>query len=222
MSDKYSSPAATQTHGVLHDSAAVIHLEGIHKRFGGTTALDGVTLEVPPGVVFALLGENGAGKTTLIRILTGFLNPDRGQACVLGHAFAGGGQEIRRRIGYVSDAPALYDWMTSEEIGWFTSAFYEPSFGHRYLELMTAYEVPLPPGRLLSEAQSGRQIRWMVQLLPENWRSHFAGDFGITDMAQRQPTLEEIFVAVCESKPTDGRHRPIGIQNDEHRQVPVS
>ena len=54
---------------------AVITLQNVCKQFGRTKALDYVSLEIPEGVVFALLGENGAGKTTMIRILTGFLQP---------------------------------------------------------------------------------------------------------------------------------------------------
>ena len=57
----------------------VIRLQDVTKRYGAQLALDGVSLEVPPGVVFALLGENGAGKTTAIRILLGLTEPDEGQ-----------------------------------------------------------------------------------------------------------------------------------------------
>ena len=64
--------------------SAVIRLDQVTKRFGREAALDGVSLEVPRGVVFALLGENGAGKTTTIRILLGLLDPDAGSANVLG------------------------------------------------------------------------------------------------------------------------------------------
>ena len=53
----------------------VIRLDRLTKRFGAETALDAVSLEVPPGVVFALLGENGAGKTTAIRIMLGLAQP---------------------------------------------------------------------------------------------------------------------------------------------------
>jgi ABC-2 type transport system ATP-binding protein len=122
--------------------SSVITLQNVSKRFGVTQALDQVSLEIPSGIVFALLGENGAGKTTMIRILTGFQTPDLGVATVLGHNCVEAGAEIRRAIGYVSDAPALYDWMTADEIGWFTSAFYDDQFAPRYLELLAAFDVP--------------------------------------------------------------------------------
>ncbi len=102
----------------------VIRLEQVTKRFGCEVALNGVSLEVPPGVVFALLGENGAGKTTAIRILLGLAEADAGKAAVLGLASAADGIEIRRRVGYVAERPTLYDWMTVGEIGWFAVGFY--------------------------------------------------------------------------------------------------
>ena len=64
----------------------VISLQNVSRSFRNTKALDAVSLEVPSGTVFALLGENGAGKTTLIRILTGFLKADEGSATVLGES----------------------------------------------------------------------------------------------------------------------------------------
>jgi ABC-2 type transport system ATP-binding protein len=64
--------------------APIIRLENLTKRFGDEMALDRVSLEVPPGVVFALLGENGAGKTTAIRIMLGLAEPNSGGAEVLG------------------------------------------------------------------------------------------------------------------------------------------
>lgn len=119
----------------------VISASGLTMRFPGCLALDGVELQVPTGTVFALLGENGAGKTTLIRILTGFLRATAGTSQVLGLDPVRNALEIRRRVGYVSDAPALYDWMKVGEIGWFTSSFYPPGFLDNYQALVRRYEV---------------------------------------------------------------------------------
>lgn len=142
--------------------SSVISLSDVSKRYGRTQALDHVSLEVPEGVVFALLGENGAGKTTMIRILTGFVKPDSGTATVLEHDSASAAMEIRRSIGYVSDAPALYDWMKAEEIGWFTSAFYDDAFPMRYLELMAAFDIPT--GVKLKNLSKGQRAKVALAL----------------------------------------------------------
>jgi ABC-2 type transport system ATP-binding protein len=120
----------------------VIRLENVTKRFGSETALDRVSLEVPPGVVFALLGENGAGKTTAIRIMLGLADPNSGRAEVLGLASASRGIEIRRRVGYVSERPVLYEWMTVAEIGWFTAGFYGDGFLTEYRRLVAGFGLP--------------------------------------------------------------------------------
>ncbi len=115
--------------------AAVIRLEQLSKRYGTEVALDRVSLEVPSGTVFALLGENGAGKTTAIRILLGLTDADSGRADVLGLPSAVAGLEIRRRVGYVPERPTLYEWMTVDEIGWFTAGFYGETFLPEYRRL---------------------------------------------------------------------------------------
>ena len=73
-----------------------VRVEGVVKRFGSTTALAGVDLEVPEGMVFGLLGPNGAGKTTLIRILATLLVPDAGRAELLGHDVVAESSSVRR------------------------------------------------------------------------------------------------------------------------------
>lgn len=120
----------------------VIATQGLTCRYGRTLALNNVSLEVPPGVVFALLGENGAGKTTLIRTLTGFQRPDDGTSAVLGMDPQREALKIRRRVGYVSDAPVLYDWMRVSRIGWFASGFYGDDYLPRYRSLIGGFEVP--------------------------------------------------------------------------------
>jgi ABC-2 type transport system ATP-binding protein len=121
----------------------VIRLENVTKRYGSQTALDHVSLEVPPGTVFALLGENGAGKTTAIRVLLGLTDPDEGKASVLGIESARHGHDVRSRVGYVPERPTLYEWMTVSEIGWFTAGFYGSGFFQRYLHLAADYQLPL-------------------------------------------------------------------------------
>ena len=97
---------------------SVIQFDDVFKLYGSEVALAGVSLEVPPGTVFALLGENGAGKTTAIKIMLGLARPDRGHSTVLGMDSRVNGESIRRRVGYVAERPTLYDWMTAREIGW--------------------------------------------------------------------------------------------------------
>lgn len=120
----------------------VISVSQLSVSFPGCDALREVDLQVPRGTVFALLGENGAGKTTLIRALTGFLQPTSGNCRVLGLDPTKDALEIRRRVGYVADAPALYDWMKVSEIGWFASSFYDAGFLDSFREGISRYGVP--------------------------------------------------------------------------------
>ncbi len=144
----------------------VIRLEGLTKCFKSNVALDHVSLEVPPGVVFALLGENGAGKTTAIRIMLGLLDADDGRANVLGFDSRKDGLEIRKRIGYVPEQPTLYDWMTVDEIGWFTAGFYGNGFLMRYQQLTTRFE--LPDRRKLKALSKGMRAKVSLSLALAN------------------------------------------------------
>jgi ABC-2 type transport system ATP-binding protein len=131
-------------------------------RFTGCDALRGVDLSVPTGTVFALLGENGAGKTTLIRILTGFQPPSAGTAQVCGLDPTKNSLEIRRRIGYVSDAPTMYEWMKVDEIGWFTAGFYPDGYLEAYRGLIQKYE--LPATRKICELSKGQRAKVALSL----------------------------------------------------------
>jgi ABC-2 type transport system ATP-binding protein len=110
--------------------------------------VDGLSLEIPDGSIYGLLGENGAGKTTTLQILLGLVAADDGRAEVLGLDPMRKGIEIRRRVGYVPEQPALYDWMTVAEIGWFAAGFHpEPrtgsaAFQARYVELIEEFALP--------------------------------------------------------------------------------
>ena len=121
----------------------VFELKRVTKKFGRQTALEDVSLQGEPCTVIALLGENGAGKTTAIRILLGLLEPDGGVGRVFGLESWFHGEEIRRRVGYVPDKPALYEWMTVDEIGWFCAGFYDGNFVAAYRRLVAGFGLPL-------------------------------------------------------------------------------
>ena len=119
----------------------VICLSGVSKRFGSVKALDDVSLQIQPGTVCAVLGANGAGKSTAIRLLLGFGTPDKGDIDVLQMNPKTHALEIRSRVGYVSDAPPLYEWMTVDEIGWFAAGFYPTGYQLEYSRLTKRFDL---------------------------------------------------------------------------------
>ncbi len=137
--------------------APVIEMQNVTKRFGNQVALRDVSFEVPPGVVFALLGENGAGKTTAIRLMLGLAEPTAGNVNVVGLDARRDGFEIRRRVGYLSERPVFYEWMTAAEIGWFTAGFYPDGFEQRFRTLVADFHVPLH--RRLSQMSKGMRAK---------------------------------------------------------------
>jgi daunorubicin resistance ABC transporter ATP-binding subunit len=89
--------------------------EGLGKRFGRVTAIDGMDLELPAGGVLGVLGPNGAGKTTMVRILATLLRPDRGRAWVAGFDVVSNPASVRRRIGLSGQYAAVDPFLTGQE-----------------------------------------------------------------------------------------------------------
>jgi len=94
----------------------VIEVQGLSKRYGKLSAVNGVSFAVAAGSAFGLLGLNGAGKTTTLKILTGLIRPDQGSATVAGYDVVREPMAVRRNIGYVSENPGFYSRMSAVEI----------------------------------------------------------------------------------------------------------
>ena len=92
----------------------MIRARGLGRRFGSRPAVDGITLEIPDGMLLALLGPNGAGKTTTVRMLAGLLAPSCGSASVAGFDVARDPSRVRSRVGLVTDMPGLYEQMSTQ------------------------------------------------------------------------------------------------------------
>ena len=92
-----------------------IETRELTRRFGDFTAVDAITFHVEPGEVFGFLGANGAGKTTAIRMLIGALAPTSGSATVAGYDIRTQAEQVRRRIGYMSQKFSLYEDLTVRE-----------------------------------------------------------------------------------------------------------
>lgn len=100
------APAAT--------SSPAIRTQELAKRYRTTTALAGLTMEVPRGEAFGFLGPNGAGKTTAVKLLVGLTRPSSGEGWVLGAPV--GDRETRRRIGYLPELFRYQDWLSAREV----------------------------------------------------------------------------------------------------------
>ncbi|MFP4502010.1 MAG: ATP-binding cassette domain-containing protein [Candidatus Hydrogenedentota bacterium] len=115
----------------------VVQVDGLSRRFRKKQALDGVSLTVPRGVVFGLVGENGAGKTTLVKHLLGTLRAQQGTVRVFGLDPCAHPVEVLSRIGYLSEDRDLPGWMRVRELMAYTQAFY-PDWDPAYAEQLRA------------------------------------------------------------------------------------
>ena len=101
----------TSRRGQAPADAVGVELEGVTRRFGRTVAVDGVTFDARPGEVLGLLGPNGAGKSTTIRVLTGYLEASSGVVRVGGEVLTPRAHDVKRLLGYMPEASALYPEM---------------------------------------------------------------------------------------------------------------
>lgn len=139
----------------------VIATRELTRRFGDFTAVDRVTFSVQAGEVVGYLGPNGSGKTTTIRMLLGLLLPSAGEAQVLGYDTVRQAEEIRSRVGYMSQKFALYDDLTAGE----NLAFYAGVYGMRDRSRID---------EVLDHVGLRAQVNELVRNLSAGWRQRLA------------------------------------------------
>ena len=96
-------------------STSAVELKGVAKRYGEIIAVDNVNLTIKQGEIFGLLGPNGSGKSTTLKMLLGLVHPDEGSVTVLGMPVEQDPVAVKRIVGYVPEAPRLYEFLTGIE-----------------------------------------------------------------------------------------------------------
>jgi len=110
----------------------MISLHQVQKKFGARVAVDDLTLNIPRGEIFGLLGHNGAGKSTAIGMMLGQVWPTRGEVKVCGHDVTTQRARALQKVGAIFETPAFYDYLS----------------GRRNLEILSHYSAPTPPARI--------------------------------------------------------------------------
>jgi ABC-2 type transport system ATP-binding protein len=97
------------------ESGPAISARNLTRRFGKLTAVDHVSLDIPRATIYGFLGPNGSGKSTTIRMLCGLLRPTEGECVVLGHPVAREAEQLRMKIGYMTQRFSLWEDLTVQE-----------------------------------------------------------------------------------------------------------
>ena len=142
----------------------VIYTDRLTRTFGNFTAVDAITFEVKEGEIFGFLGANGAGKTTALKMLTGLLRPSSGMANVAGYDVGKSPEQVKRRIGYMSQKFSLYEDLSVRE----NIRFFGGIYGLKKKEL--AAKIP----EVIESVGLASQGDQLVKSLPLGWRQKLA------------------------------------------------
>ena len=152
-----------------HNNETVILAERLTKRFGDFTAVDGISFAVRRGEIFGFLGANGAGKTTAMKILCGLSTPTSGRAEVAGFDVTAHPDDVKRRIGYMSQRFALYNDLTVGE----NLRLFGGIYG------MAASDIEQKTRTLLAQLGFENERRTIVERLPLGWKQKLAFSLSI-------------------------------------------
>jgi ABC-2 type transport system ATP-binding protein len=119
----------------------MIQLENLTKRFRQVTAVDSISLMVPPGEIYGFLGPNGAGKTTTIKMLAGIMRPTSGRIFIDGLDLQKNPIQVKSRVGFIPDRPFLYEKLTGVEFMSFMANLYGLNSGGREKRILQFLEL---------------------------------------------------------------------------------
>lgn len=143
-------------------SEPAIETHGMTRRFGAATAVDHLDLSIPRGSIYGFLGPNGCGKSTSIRMLTGLLQPSEGAIRVLGCELPGDAEQLRPKIGYMTQKFSLYDNLRVDENLDFVSRIYglnSRTRKQRCAELIELYDLQKHSQQMAGSLSGGQKQR---------------------------------------------------------------
>jgi ABC-2 type transport system ATP-binding protein len=143
----------------------MIAIHDLVKKYGGFTAVNGVTLEVASGEIHGFLGPNGAGKTTTIRMVAGLLKPTSGSIIVNGHDLAVDPERAKASLGFIPDRPFLYEKLTAGEFLRFHGGLYGldgADIGGRVHEMLELFELTRWENELVESFSHGMKQRLVM------------------------------------------------------------
>lgn len=143
----------------------MIQTERLGRDYGNTIALRDLTLTVNPGEILGFLGPNGAGKSTTVKILAGMLKPSAGRAMVAGFDVATQPLEVKRRVGYVPEAAALYESLSAREYLQLVAALHHQPFDaakKQVQELLEQLDLAAAMDQRLGEFSKGMKQKVLI------------------------------------------------------------
>jgi ABC-2 type transport system ATP-binding protein len=143
----------------------MIAVENVVKRYGGFTAVDGVSIQVAPGQIHGFLGPNGAGKTTSIRMIAGLLKPTSGRIIVNNHDLEREPEAAKAALGFIPDRPFIYEKLTAGEFLRFHAGLYgmdDRDIEARIKEMLDIFELGRWQNELVESFSHGMKQRLVM------------------------------------------------------------
>lgn len=177
----------------MEERLAVI--KSVTKRFGKTTALSAVDLELMPGRIIGLLGPNGSGKTTLIKLMNGLLQPDQGSIEIAGSA---PGPETKALVSYLPDRMYIADWMRVKDLMHFFQDFYRDFDPDRARSMLDSLGIA-EKARIKNMSKGTREKVQLVMVMSRRARLYLLDEpIGGVDPASRDFILRTILTNYSE------------------------